>query len=468
MNYDAIVIGSGPGGYSAACLLAKNGLKTAVVERDKPGGVCLNVGCIPTKAFIHMAEKISTVKKNQIPGLPDITSGPIDMTAVNQKVQSVANQMSKGIDFLFKQNQVDYFAGQASFMDDHTIKVKSQSEEREWTAKYFVIATGSSNKDFFGNFANPQPDSHLIDSTGALALDTIPEKLIVIGGGAIGVEFAYIYQLLGSEVTLLEYLPNLLPGMDAECGKTLERSFKRQKLKVITGAEVTSVTEDKGICTVEYNKNDQSQSIQADYILLAMGRSPNSQDLGIKNLSANILEKGFVEVDQKTMATAIPHIYAIGDIVSHSPMLAHVAYEEARLACEHIVNQDASFSIDPQGIPFCIYSYPQAAAFGLSEEVATEQGLDFKALKLFFKASGKAVALGKSDGFVKILVDNQTETILGASIVGPDATEILPELLVAYQNKIKLMDLVNTMHAHPTLSELIWDTAKSFYHLNLH
>ena len=469
MDYDVAVIGSGPGGYTAACLAAKNGLKTAVIENSKLGGVCLNEGCIPTKALIHLSEKIGTVVKGKITGLNEINPGNINKDDVNNEVAQVAATMSKGIDFLFKSNKVDVLKGYARILDKNKLQIMDENNNiQEISVDNIIIASGSRNRDFNDVMKNRVSGSKIIDSTQALFLEKIPGSICVIGGGAIGVEFSYIYNLLGSQVSLLEYFPNLLPNTDIDCGKTLERSFKKQKIKVTAKAKVVDIRENSNGCEVVFERNGEESVIAAEYVLLAMGRVPNTDDIGLDKLDKDILDKGYIRVNPATMQTDIDNIYAIGDVVAGSPLLAHVAYDEARVAVENILKKDTGFAIDNSLIPFCIYSYPQVANFGMDDAAANEAGVDFEALKVHFKASGKAVALGKSEGFIKILIDKKTENIIGASIIGPDATELLHELILAAKTKLSLKEIADTMHAHPTLSEMMWEAAKSYYGLALH
>ncbi|OHD15366.1 MAG: dihydrolipoyl dehydrogenase [Spirochaetes bacterium GWD1_27_9] len=461
MDYDVIVIGSGPAGYTAACLFAKNNLKTLVVEKDKVGGVCLNVGCIPTKTLLTIAENYSLIKENEITGV-SCTDVNIDKTKISQKVLEVSQNMSKSIDYLFKKNGVTIVLGDANFIDKNTISVNGVN----YSAKFIIIATGSRNKDY-SNFLDANiPKDKIITSTEALFLENIPKSITILGAGAIGVEFAYIYSSFGSEVTLIEYFPHILPNMDEECGKTLERSFKKKNIKVITDAKVSKINYESENYVVNYTRKEKDEKITSEYVLFAMGRTPNSNINGIEKLNLE-MEKTFIKVN-KSMQTSVENIYAIGDIIAAKPLLAHVAYDEARVCVDNILNIDEKFDINYKFVPFCIYTEPQIASFGFTEKEAKEKGYDFKVLKSFFKASGKAMAMNKQDGFVKILVENQGQKIIGASIVGANATEIIHEILICAKNNLNIKDLSHTMHAHPTLSELISDTAKIYWNGNLH
>ncbi|MCK4798025.1 MAG: dihydrolipoyl dehydrogenase [Spirochaetes bacterium] len=462
MNYDVIIIGSGPGGYTSACICAKNGLKTAIVEKDKIGGVCLNIGCIPTKALINLANNINNLKEDDIIKI-DESNINIDREKASYKLKKIAKNVSKGVEFLFKHNKIDIINGNASFIDKNTIMVN----DKQYTGEYIVIATGSSNKNF-SSFINEKlmEKNKIIESTQALFLDYNPSSISILGGGAIGVEFAYIFNAFGVDVTIIEYLPNLLPNIDPECGKALERSFMKKKIKILTNTKVIKIEQINNSTMVFFNKQGKEASLSTDIVLCAMGRTPNTNIKGINNIPIEI-ENGYIKVNE-WMQTSIPNIYAIGDVVCNSPMLAHVAYDEARTASEHILKKDNGFVIDYNLVPFCVYSEPQIASFGLTEKEANEKNIEFNSVKVFFKTSGKAQAIGKTEGFVKLIIDTKKEIILGAHICGAEATELIHELLVLTKAGLKLKQLADTMHAHPSLAETIAEAAKSYYGLALY
>lgn len=456
MDYDIIIIGSGPGGYSAAARAGELGFSVCVIEKDKIGGVCLNSGCIPTKAFIHNAGLIETVKSGGIAGIDAMEVKP-DKSKIKSRLYEVIKNSTMGIEYLFKKNNVRVVNGSATIVDKNSVKVG----EDVITAKYIIIATGSRNKDFASFLTNKEQTGKVITSDEALFMEEIPKSLAVIGGGAIGVEFAYIYRCLGSEVTVLEYFPTLLPNMDEECGKTLERSFRKMGVKVSTTASLTKIDNAVNGNIVYYTKNGKEESVSAEYVLVAMGRTPNTDNIGVENIGLS-LEKGYIPTD-KSMRTAVGNIFAIGDVVAKSPALAHVAYDEARTAVEEIARIEGKiakpFTIDYDFIPFGVYTEPQVAGFGVTEKSAKEKNIDIKVNKLFFKMSGKANAIGKSDGFVKIIINKSDDKIIGAWLVGPDVTESLHEIELAALYGLTATDVANAMHAHPTLSELIKETA---------
>jgi len=456
MDYDIIIIGSGPGGYSAAERAGELGFSVCVVEKDKIGGVCLNSGCIPTKAFIHNASLIETVKNGGIAGLDAMEVKP-DKSKIITRLNEVIKSSTMGIEFLFKKNNIKVVSGSATIVDKNSVKVGDQVI----SGKYLIIAAGSRNKGFASFLTNKESNGKVITSDEALFMNEIPKSMVVIGGGAIGVEFAYIYRCLGAEVTVLEYFPTLLPNMDEECGKTLERSFKKMGIKVTTSASLTKIDNAVDGNIVYYTKNEKEESISAEYVLVAMGRTPNTESINIEKLDIP-LEKGYIPTD-KSMRTNVDNVFAIGDIVARSPALAHVAYDEARTAVEEIafieVKIDKPFKINYNFIPFGVYTEPQVAGFGISEKSAKEKNIDIKVNKLFFKMSGKANAIGKSDGFVKLVINKSDDKILGAWLVGPDVTELLHEIELAAVYDLTAKDVANAMHAHPTLSEMIRETA---------
>jgi len=464
MDYDVIVIGAGPGGYTAACLCAKNGLKTAVIEKNKVGGVCLNVGCIPTKALIKIANNIEEIKKNSdiinihLPGIS------INWQNLSGSIRLKAETVSKGVDYLLKINKVDLIYGKAEFTGKNMISVNGN----EYKAKDIIIATGSRNKDISKIIKiNIKNQDNILTNNEAVFLDKKITSIAILGGGAIGVEFAYILNQLGADVSLLEYFPNLLPNIDLDCSRMIERAFRKNNINILTASKITMLEELNDKYIIKYNdKNNTENSIEAEYILNALGRMPNTEDLSLENIGLTT-DKGFITVD-KNMQTSIDGIYAVGDVVSGSPQLAHVAYDEARTAVDSIIKKDRPYSIDYNYIPFCVYSEPQVAGFGLNEDKIKEKGIDYKIIKVFFKASGKAVAIDKTDGFIKLLIDKNNETIISASICGSDASEMIHEILVSAKAGLKLKAIVDTTHTHPTLSELIQDAAKEFYGEGLH
>lgn len=441
MDFDCIVIGGGPGGYSAAVELAKSGKKIAVIEKENLGGVCTNIGCIPTKAYIEVAEHLDIEKKYSysVGNEFDIKTKDIKKI-ISDRVSSVV----KGISFLLKKNNITLITGTASFVDKNTIIVNGE----KITAENIIIATGSLNAPFLDIDLNNQ---NIIDSTKALTTFDIPDSIIIIGGGAIGVEFAYIYNKLGTKVTLVEYFPNILPSMDPEASKTLERELKKEGIKLLTSSAVTKIDIETSNCSVNYNRKDKNETIEADKIFIATGRIPNSKELNLDILNLELDKKGFIITDER-MKTSIDNIYAIGDIISNQPMLAHTAYNEAEVAVDSILNRP--FKPLPKFVPFCVYTEPQIATFGLTEKNAEEKGIEFTKKQIFFRANGKAHAIGKVSGFIKILLDSN-DLVIGASIVGHEASELIHQLIIMAELKIEFSKIKDITFAHPSLSELI-------------
>ena len=453
MDYDVIIIGAGPGGYHAANLLAQAGKKVLIVEKNKLGGVCLNEGCIPTKALISISEKIASVRRDEIVGLSLDKNISINKDLINEKVTNASLQNGKAIEYLFKKNGVNYLIGEASIIDKNSIKVGSDILKGE----YIVIATGSQNKSYT-QFSNGNTIDKVISSSEALTLKEIPNSITIVGGGAIGVEFAYIFSNLGSEVTILEYLPTLLPNIDSECGKNIERSFKKLGIKVITDAKLLSIRNkdnENNNNYIVYSRKGKDETIYSEYILISLGREANSKIDGIQNLSLD-MDRGFIKVNNN-FKTNIDNIYAIGDVVSGKPMLAHTAYYETEIMVNNILNGSVA-NPDYNLVPYCIYCEPQVAGFGISEDLAKKNGYNYEILKSFFKASGKAIAIDKTDGFIKLVIDSKKRNILGAFIVGENATELIHILLPIARLKLPVETLLETIFAHPTLSELIKDT----------
>ncbi|MBP5706912.1 MAG: dihydrolipoyl dehydrogenase [Spirochaetales bacterium] len=450
-EFDVIVIGAGPGGYSAAVRAGEVGLKTAIIEKNKIGGVCLNVGCIPTKALIHIAEQADGIKN--VAGIENVTFS-LNKTAMNEKLQSVSDTIVKGSDFLLKKSKVTVINGEASLKNANTVEVGGQT----YQSKYIILAIGSSNKAAAKFMDNPANADKILDSTTALFLDKIPQTMTVIGGGAIGTELAYIYSCLGSSVTLLEYQPMLLPKMDEECGKTLERSFKKRKVNVITGAAITNIAVNGDKKIVTFSRKDKVETIESDEVLMAMGRQPNKL-AGLENVLPDY-QGGYIPTNDK-MRTAAAHIYAIGDIRQGTPQLAHVAYDEARMAVEDILQNvqgiKSDFAMNTALIPFGVYTEPQVSGFGMTETAAKADYPNMKVQKMFMRANGKAIATDNADGFVKII--SNEDKILGAWIVGSQATEIIHEIIAIAKQNGTVQNLADMMHAHPTICEIISETA---------
>ena len=451
MSYDVIVIGSGPGGYVAAIRCAQLGLKTACVEgRETLGGTCLNVGCIPSKALLHASHQLHEAQNNF--SKMGLNSGKISVDW--DKMQSYKNEViegnTKGIEFLFKKNKVDWIKGWATIPSVGNVTVGKQTYE----TKNIIIASGSEPSSLPGVEID---EKVIVSSTGALELKKIPKKMVIIGAGVIGLELGSVYSRLGSEVTVLEYMDYITPGLDSEVQKTFQRILKRQGIKFIMGAAVQTVVSKKNNANVLYNKNSDGSEhyIEADIVLLATGRKPFLDGMNIKELGVKVSEKGYIETDNK-WRTSINGIYAIGDAIQ-GPMLAHKAEDEGIAAAEIIAGKHGH--VNYSVIPGVIYTAPEVATVGKTEDELKSSKQDYKVGKFMFLGNGRAKANFAADGFVKILADAKTDRILGAHIIGPAAGDLIHELCMAMEFGAAAQDIALTCHAHPTYSEAIREAA---------
>ena len=450
-NYDVIIIGGGPGGYVGAIRCAQLGLKTAVVEgRGALGGTCLNVGCIPSKALLHASESYHEATTNFTKmGLMG-KSPSVDLPTMMDYKQSVIDGNVQGIEFLFKKNKVDYIQGWGKITGVGEVTVGDDVH----TAKNIVIATGSEPT----TLPNVEVDEKIVvSSTGALALKKVPKKMVVIGAGVIGLELGSVYSRLGAEVTVVEFLDHITPGMDSDISKTLERSLKKQGLKFVLGAAVQKVetTKTKAKVTYKLRKNDTEATIDADIVLVATGRKPYTAGLGLEALGVEMTERGQIKTDAH-WRTNVEGIYAIGDVIT-GPMLAHKAEDEGIAVAETIAGQAGHVNYDI--IPGVIYTTPEVASVGLTEDALKEAGHAYKVGKFNFMGNGRAKANFATEGFVKILADAKTDRILGAHILGPVAGELIHEICVAMEFGAAAEDIARTCHAHPTYSEAVREAA---------
>ncbi len=440
-TFDVVVVGTGPGGYVAAIRCAQLGLSVAAVEDDRPGGVCLNWGCIPTKALLRNAEVLHLVERA---GEFGIRVGEVraDYAEAVKRSRGVADRMAKGVEFLFRKNKIRLFPGRGVLAAPTRVEVTGQSGHETLEGRAVILATGSEPKSLPGVAIDEQ---RVISSNGAVRQEARPRSIIVIGAGAVGVEFADIYASYGSEVTLLEALPRIVPIEDEEISTQLARSFGRRKIAVRAGVKVTRVTPGAAGVTVETDGG----RLEAEQVLMAVGRAAKLKSVGLEALGVAV-ERGFVKVSPR-METSLKGVYAIGDMAG-APLLAHKAMAEGVLAAETIAGRDAR-PIDYTNVPSCTYCRPQIASIGLSEARARETGREITVGKFPFTASGKAVALGDTEGFVKVVADKASGEILGVHILGPDATEIIHEFAVGRTLEATLEEIMHTIHAHPTLSE---------------
>lgn len=450
-SYDVIVIGSGPGGYVCAIRCAQLGLKTACVEgRETLGGTCLNVGCIPSKALLHASHMLHEAEHNfTAMGLKG-KAPSVDWKAMLDYKAKTIGQNTQGIEFLFKKNKVDWIKGWASIPESGKVKVGDEVHE----AKNIVIATGSDVASLPGVEID---EKTVVSSTGALELGKVPKKLVVIGAGVIGLELGSVYKRLGSEVKVIEFLDHITPGMDAEVQKTFQRTLKKQGLEFQLGAAVQGVEVKGGKAKITYKlrKDDSEHTEEADTVLVATGRVPYTDGLGLAELGVEMHERGQIKTDEH-WATSVKGIYAIGDAIT-GPMLAHKAEDEGMAVAETIAGQKGHVNYGV--IPGVIYTHPEVATVGKTENELKEDGREYKVGKFSFMGNGRAKANFAGDGFVKILADKTTDRILGAHIIGPMAGDLIHEICVAMEFGAAAEDLARTCHAHPTYSEAVREAA---------
>lgn len=457
MDYDLIIIGSGPGGYVAAIRASQLKMKVAVIEKAELGGVCLNWGCIPTKSLLKSAQVFEYL--NHAPDFGISVSGSInaDFKAIVARSRSIAEGMSKGVQFLFKKNAITHIKGFGRLAGGMNVEVEApDGTKTKYSAKNIILATGARSKEL------PelrQDGKKIIGYREAMTLPERPGSMVVVGSGAIGSEFAYFYQSIGTQVTLIEFLPRIVPNEDEEISKQLERSFKKLKMNIMTSSTVESANTAGGKCKVTVRTPKGVEMIDADVILSAVGITTNIEGIGIEKAGVKI-EKGKVVVDD-FYRTSVPGVFAIGDIV-HGPALAHVASAEG-IAC---VEKMAGLEVEPvdyKNIPACTYTNPEIASVGLTEKAALDAGYEIKIGKFPFTASGKASASGARDGFIKIIFNAAYGEILGAHMIGANVTEMISEIVVARKLETTAHEIIKSVHPHPTMSEAIMEAAAAAY-----
>ena len=461
MNFDLIVIGSGPSGYVAAIRASQLGMKVAVVERENLGGICLNWGCIPTKALLKSAQVYEYAKHAEAYGIKVDNVSP-DFEQIVARSRNVADTMSKGIQFLFKKHNIEVICGFGRLTAANSVEVEAvDGTKTTYTAKHIVLATGARSRQL-PNL--PQDGKRIIGYRQALTLPKLPASMVVVGSGAIGSEFAYFYATMGTKVTLVEYLPNIVPLEDEEVSRTLERAFRKVGITVKTQAAVQSVDTSGELCQVSIESKKGTETVEAEVVLSAVGIAPNVEGIGLEELSI-AMERGRVKVDEH-YRTIVSGVYAIGDIIA-TPALAHVASAEA-IACVEAIAGLNPAPINYANIPGCTYTTPEVSSVGMSEKAAAEAGRQVKVGKFSFMASGKATAAGQRDGFVKLVLDAETDELLGAHCIGGNVTEMVAGLVVARNLKVKGLDLIHSVHPHPTMSEAIMEAAAAAHGEAIH
>ncbi|NDC89229.1 MAG: dihydrolipoyl dehydrogenase [Bacteroidetes bacterium] len=467
-SYDIVVVGSGPGGYETAIRATQLGFKTAIVEKNKLGGVCLNVGCIPTKALLKSAEMINHAKHFDAYGISLAGTVEPDFGAIVDRSRGVADKMNKGVQFLMKKNKIDVIEGKATLVSAGELSIepsenmdgKSIGKAQSVTAKHIILATGARAREI-----PPLPIDgvNIISYKEAMMQKTRPGSLVIVGAGAIGVEFAYFYHNMGTKVTIVEVMDRLVPVEDVDVSKELGRQYKKMGIDVMTGAQVMSVDTSGKTLKVHIKTAKGEQVVETDQVLSAVGVTGNVENLGLEALGIEF-DRGSILTDEFGR-TNVPGVYAIGDVAG-APWLAHKASHEGIICVEKIAGKDVH-PLDKANIPGCTYCIPQIASVGLTEQAAKEKGLNVNVGKFPFSASGKASAIGHTDGFVKIIFDAKYGELLGCHIIGPDATELIAEVVTARTLEATYHEILDAIHPHPTLSEAILEATRAAYGVSI-
>jgi len=454
-EYDVVVLGAGPGGYVAAIRASQLGLKTAIVEKKYWGGVCLNVGCIPTKALLRNAE-LAHIVHNEADkfGMKFEGSVSFDYGAAFERSRDVSNQLVKGVKFLMKKNKIDTYDGWATFKDDHSMTVElNEGESETLNFKNCIIATGATTRLIPGT----ELSENVVTYEEQIMEDNVPKSIIIAGAGAIGVEFAYVHHNYGVDVTVVEFLDRILPLEDAEVSKELQKVYKKLGINVMTSTRVENIEDTgKGVKVTVTNKKGEEETLEADRVMQAIGFQPRTEGYGLDKTGVQLTERGAIDINGN-MQTNVPHIYAVGDVTAKL-MLAHVAETMGVVAAEHIAG-DPTQELNFKMMPRATYCQPQVASFGYTEQEAKEAGYDINVAKFPFVANGKSLGLGEKTGFVKLISDKKYGEMLGAHMIGPDVTELLPELTLARSAELTPEEIARNVHAHPTLSEAIKEAA---------
>lgn len=450
-DYDVAIIGSGPGGHNAALLAAKAGLKTALIEQSNLGGVCLNEGCIPTKALIHIAAERQAAQNMKALGVK-LNFEALNWKQVYDKKEGALTQLKKGLQFVIQKSNIAFIQGHGDLKDGHTMTINAA---KSLTSEFIILALGSqpSTLPFI-----KIDEKNILSSSGILNLTALPENLLIIGGGIIGLEFAYIFAVMGVKVTIVECLPQILPDEDSDVAQSMARSLKKLGVEILTNATLQRLKPTETGVQADIKIKESIQTLHRDKALIAIGRSPSTHQIEFEKIGIQKTKKNFIQTDA-VCRTQINAVFAIGDIIQ-TPMLAHSAAAEAEIAINTIIKKP-TVTLQDQLTPFALYTNPQYARFGLTERQLQISGMAYEKATHYFRAIGKAVATDTTDGFCKIICDKSKQTILGAQIIGPQATEIIHTLLLAAQIKIPIKNYLKTITAHPTYSEIIKETLQS-------
>ena len=454
VTYDVVVIGAGPGGYVSAIRASQLGLKTAIVDKQWLGGVCLNVGCVPSKALLKNAELAHTLRERPQEFGISFENLKLDYSAAVSRSRQVSKRLTIGVGSLMKKNKIDVLMGTAKLVAKDKVNVTSaEGQVQELLAKNIILATGAYSMSIPGVAVDGE---RILSYSEAILQTTRPEKVVIIGGGAIGIEFATIWSGYGSQVTIVEMLPHILPAEDEEVAYELAKIYTKRGIQILTGAKVLAVERsDKGV-KVKVSTQGGEKSLEADQALVAIGFKPNTANIGLESVGVKLNPRGFIEIDER-MATNVPGIWAIGDVTGQL-LLAHVASAQGIVCAESIAGVE-TVKLDYRMMPRAVYSHPQVASFGITAAQAKEQGIEVKIGRFPFQANGKALGLGDYAGFVKIITEAKYGELLGAQMIGPDVSELLPELTLAQNNELTISEISRNVHAHPTLSEVIMEAA---------
>lgn len=455
-EFDVVVVGAGPGGYVAAIRASQLGLKTAIIEKQWLGGVCLNVGCIPSKSLLHNAEIAYTLRTGAKEYGFSFDNLELDYSAAYKRSRQISSRLTKGISFLMKKNKIEVIEGTAKLVGAGKINVElTAGGQEEIQAKDIILATGAHATVIPGM----EPDGEkILDFSQAILQDKLPKSAVVIGGGAIGVEFATVWSGYGVDVSIVEMLPHILPNEDEEAADELAKAFKKRGVKVYAGTKVKSITKTENGTSVLVENEKGEETLEAEITLVAIGFKPNSKCIGLEEAGVELDKRGFVVIDDR-MATTAPGVWAIGDLTGKL-LLAHTASAMGLIAAENIAGQEER-KLDYRMIPRAVFSDPQVASFGYTEAQAKEAGFAVKTGRFNFMANGKALGLGAGTGFAKVIIDEKYGELLGATLVGPEVSELLPELVLAQANELTAEEIARSVHIHPSLSEAILEAAEA-------